>query len=223
MSSSWRPVSPLRRLRAATAGGRTDSQRTNRSGKSLANGGCRPPGIQQAGQVPRLNCWFGMEPPAGIEPATPSLPSMRRWFTPPRSTSPSFATTQVCMVVYGTNTGAIVPAALDHKRQAPPVHCSPRKWFGVRVERAAKLHPLCRRAAEGQAFASWVAVDAVGRTDMGWVLQGWRCDRVAGEARAWRMLMLPSAEEVPHATCQPGASHQCPSGPVRPHQRSPLE
>jgi hypothetical protein len=34
------------------------------------------------------------------------------------------------MVVYGTNTGAIVPAALDHKRQAPPVHCCPQTISG---------------------------------------------------------------------------------------------
>ena len=26
------------------------------------------------GSVPGLSCWFGVEPPAGIEPATPSLP-----------------------------------------------------------------------------------------------------------------------------------------------------
>jgi hypothetical protein len=36
-----------------------------------------PPGTQQAGHVPRLSCWFVVEPPAGIEPATPSLP----WLT----------------------------------------------------------------------------------------------------------------------------------------------
>jgi hypothetical protein len=32
---------------------------------------CVRPGI-----VPGLCCWFGVEPPAGIEPATPSLPWM---------------------------------------------------------------------------------------------------------------------------------------------------
>jgi hypothetical protein len=36
---------------------------------------------------PGLTCEFGVEPPAGIEPATPSLPSMRRGFTTPGSTS----------------------------------------------------------------------------------------------------------------------------------------
>jgi hypothetical protein len=34
------------------------------------------PGIRQAGCWTRLACWFGVEPPAGIEPATPSLPWM---------------------------------------------------------------------------------------------------------------------------------------------------
>jgi hypothetical protein len=46
-----------------------------------------PPGIQQAGHVPRLSCWFGVEPPAGIEPATPSLPSMVGPFGGQRGTS----------------------------------------------------------------------------------------------------------------------------------------
>jgi hypothetical protein len=38
---------------------------------------------------------LGVEPPAGIEPATPSLPLMRRWFTPPCSTSRSHTSSQV--------------------------------------------------------------------------------------------------------------------------------
>jgi hypothetical protein len=43
-----------------------------------------------------------------------------------------------CVVLYGTNTGAIVPAALDHKRLAPPVHCSPRiRWVESRADREA--------------------------------------------------------------------------------------
>jgi hypothetical protein len=36
-----------------------------------------------------------VEPPAGIEPATPSLPWMLGWFTTPCSTSPTNATAQV--------------------------------------------------------------------------------------------------------------------------------
>jgi len=42
-----------------------------------------------------MSCWFGVEPPVGIEPATPSLPSMRRWFTPPCRTSRDHTTGQV--------------------------------------------------------------------------------------------------------------------------------
>ena len=33
------------------------------------------------GTRPGLCCWFVVEPPAGIEPATPSLPLMLGWFT----------------------------------------------------------------------------------------------------------------------------------------------
>ena len=38
------------------------------------------------GIVPGLTCWFGVEPPAGIEPATPSLP-----FVPSRTCSKAAA------------------------------------------------------------------------------------------------------------------------------------
>ena len=45
------------------------------SGKSLANGGWKRSGTwKRPGIRPGLACWFGVEPPAGIEPATPSLP-----------------------------------------------------------------------------------------------------------------------------------------------------
>ena len=42
------------------------------------------------------------------------------------------------MIVFGTNTGAIVSAALDGYDWAPPVHCSPqtisgRVWSGRRT------------------------------------------------------------------------------------------
>ena len=59
------------------------------------------PGTEEAG------CWTGpgllvwVEPPAGIEPATPSLPSMRGWFTTPRNTSRDHTTTQVKGAVEG--------------------------------------------------------------------------------------------------------------------------
>jgi hypothetical protein len=42
-----------------------------------------------------------VEPPAGIEPATPSLPSMRRWFTTPCDTSHPYTTAQVRTAVEG--------------------------------------------------------------------------------------------------------------------------
>jgi len=92
-----------------------------------------------------------VEPPAGIEPATPSLPSMRGWFTTPHSASRPHTTAQVRGAVegcvmgqsevarsavsgkslarapgwssMGTNADAIVPVALDRKRLATPLHC----------------------------------------------------------------------------------------------------
>ena len=53
---------------------RTDAQRTNRIGNSLANGGSQLSGMRQAGYrtLPDLPFLGGV--PAGIEPATPSLP-----------------------------------------------------------------------------------------------------------------------------------------------------
>jgi hypothetical protein len=48
------------------------------------------------------------------------------------------------VVVHGTSAGAIVPAGLDRKRLAPPVHCCPRRIYGSSVERTATLHPLWR-------------------------------------------------------------------------------
>ena len=48
---------------------------------------------------------LAVEPPAGIEPATPSLPSMRRWFTPPRTTSCTHTTARVRGAVEGCIVG----------------------------------------------------------------------------------------------------------------------
>jgi hypothetical protein len=79
----------------------TDAQRTNRSGNSLASGGSRLSGMPQASTRPGLSCWFVVEPPAGIEPATPSLPSMRGRFTTPCSTSCAHMTAQVKGAVEG--------------------------------------------------------------------------------------------------------------------------
>jgi hypothetical protein len=50
---------------------------------------------KRPGGGPGLSCWFVVEPPAGIEPATPSLPSMRGWFTPPHTTFRGHTTAQV--------------------------------------------------------------------------------------------------------------------------------
>jgi hypothetical protein len=52
----------------------TNSKRTNRTGKFLANGDCGSQARARPDPGPGLSCWFGVEPPAGIEPATPSLP-----------------------------------------------------------------------------------------------------------------------------------------------------
>src|SRR5829696_2468910 len=46
----------------------------NRTGKSLANGSCRPPSLDEAACQTPPNLMFCVEPPAGIEPATPTLP-----------------------------------------------------------------------------------------------------------------------------------------------------
>jgi hypothetical protein len=110
---------------------------------------------------------LGVEPPAGIEPATPSLPSMRRWFTTPCSTSCLYTTAQVssaakgwvvgrreaarstvsgkslaraCTAVHDMDAGAIVRSPAD-SRLAPQVQCCPRQ---LRVERRAngEVHPL---------------------------------------------------------------------------------
>jgi len=54
----------------------TPRLRTAFSGKSLANrgSGCSEYATGRPGARPGLTCCFGVEPPAGIEPATPSLP-----------------------------------------------------------------------------------------------------------------------------------------------------
>jgi hypothetical protein len=82
-----------------------DSKRSNRAGKSLAHGGYRLLGMQQTGCRTRreLLVWGGT--PAGIEPATPSLPSMRRWFMTPCGTARSRTTAQVRGTVEGCVVG----------------------------------------------------------------------------------------------------------------------
>jgi hypothetical protein len=55
----------------------------------------RPCRCDRPGIIPGLSCTFLVEPSAGIEPATPSLPSMRGWFATPHSTSRPRITAQV--------------------------------------------------------------------------------------------------------------------------------
>jgi hypothetical protein len=61
---------------------------------------CDRPGVG-----PGLCCWFGVEPPAGIEPATPSLPSMRRRFTMSHATSRPHTSAQVKGAAEGWSMG----------------------------------------------------------------------------------------------------------------------
>jgi hypothetical protein len=46
---------------------------------------------RRPGVVPGLSCWFGVEPPAGIEPATPSLPWNHRGTAVQTAVSPGHA------------------------------------------------------------------------------------------------------------------------------------
>jgi hypothetical protein len=125
-----------------------------------------------------------------IEPAIPSLPSMRRGFTTPRSTTRGHTTALVrgavkgwvmgrnevacsavsakslartCTAVYGTSVGA---ASRRHR----PAASTASDWhlrciavlrrIGSRVERDGGRHPLCRVANRGQA---WVLTGAHAR------------------------------------------------------------
>ena len=53
---------------------RTDAQRTNRTGNVWKTAASSSRGGNRPGTASSLTCGFGVEPPAGIEPATPSLP-----------------------------------------------------------------------------------------------------------------------------------------------------
>ena len=129
--------------------------------------GVVPGGVAEDLGVDLLTALTYMEPPAGIEPATPSLPSMRGGFTTPCSTSCLYTTAQVssaakgwvvgrreaarstvsgkslaraCTAVHDMDAGAIVRSPAD-SRLAPQVQCCPRQ---LRVERRAngEVHPL---------------------------------------------------------------------------------
>jgi hypothetical protein len=96
---------PGRDADRAEAGRPTISKRTIQAGKCLANGGRRPSPSDRPSVRTSLTCWFVVEPPAGIEPATPSLPSMRRWFTTPPNTSRPRTTAHVRSAVEGCVVG----------------------------------------------------------------------------------------------------------------------
>ena len=88
----------------------------------------RPWAWRRPSTRPGLGCWFGVEPPAGIEPATPSLPSMRRWFTTPCSTS---RPTQPCRSealrrVGFVGRGEVTCSVVSGKSLAR--HCSRTTW-----------------------------------------------------------------------------------------------
>ena len=90
------------------------------------------------GHIPNATCWpqpgregrwqafplvsLGVEPPAGIEPATPSLPSMRGWFTTPCVTPRPRTTTQVRGALEGgvVGRGELRVAQLSGKSLARP-------------------------------------------------------------------------------------------------------
>ena len=129
----------------------------NFSGNAVAGSWRR--GRSAAG--PGLTCWFGVEPPAGIEPATPSLPSMRGSFTTPCSTSRGHTTVQVggaanggvvgrgevtCSAVSLSGRGVLRrprhhhPAGADRQcLRLPPQRPSP--GCGRRARRGAAVHP----------------------------------------------------------------------------------
>jgi hypothetical protein len=68
---------------------------------SLANGDPSLDTSNRPGAGPGLSWWFGVEPPAGIEPATPSLPSMRGRFTTPYMTFRHYMNVEVDGIVAG--------------------------------------------------------------------------------------------------------------------------
>src|SRR5215216_3931496 len=70
-----------------------------------ADGRHIPADAKRPGAGAGLCCWFGVEPPAGIEPATPSLPSMRGRFTPPFRTSRPHTSAQVGVAADGPVVG----------------------------------------------------------------------------------------------------------------------
>jgi hypothetical protein len=126
-------------------------------------------GMQQARYKTRVACHFVVELPAEIEPATPSLPSMRGWFTTPCGIPRHHATALVraaaegCVVGRGEvargvvsgkflarpgvggmprHLGGIVPTRPRRGATGTPGALLSSDDYGSSVERAAKLHPL---------------------------------------------------------------------------------
>ena len=151
------PRGPCARLEVASEGDAPDSESTNRTGKLSGKRGCRCWSRHWSNTGLGLTCGFGVEPPAGIEPATPSLPSMRGRFPTPLSTSRTHITAQVrgtvetcvvrqrevaCSAVSGKSlaraaawssaawTSAPSSRSLTHRRLAPQVQCCPRTISG---------------------------------------------------------------------------------------------
>jgi hypothetical protein len=98
----------------------TSSKRTVQSGKLSGKRGCRLLITRQARCCTRPELRFLVEPPAGIEPATPPLPSMRRWFTTPCSTSRPHTVTQVSDAAEGRGVrrGEVARSAVSGKSLA---------------------------------------------------------------------------------------------------------
>jgi hypothetical protein len=138
-----------------------------------------PRGMKQTGDVPRLSCWFVVEPPAGIEPATPSLPSMRGWFTPPCS---AHVTRQLLAAV------ALDVQALAQHRQNPLGDFKPRGGQQV-LEELREVNELVTAKAtpqEAEAFRAWLLAVAQAAADAGKEggFLGFGAERVsAGEQR----------------------------------------
>jgi hypothetical protein len=89
-----------------------------------AVGGSRP--RDRSGTGPALTYWFGVEPPAGIEPATPSLPSMVGPFGGHRGTSLRSTEPQVAGLVEDREMGcceAVRGAAAGKSLARSPVGC----------------------------------------------------------------------------------------------------
>jgi hypothetical protein len=115
------PAGGSRRGRSTPPRGRKPRRIPSDTEMVGCNGSGRPLTSVSAGQS-------GVEPPAGIEPATPSLPSMRGWFAMPCSTSRTRTTAQVRGAAEGWVMGRceVACSAVSDKSLAgrPPPPCA---------------------------------------------------------------------------------------------------